>query len=160
MNDTLRISHRCDHIGILTNNARGLLNFYTKKMDFIHEKEEILSGSVFKKIFGFTMDCRFIRLSAGDFMLELFEPANGTACMRTAEMTGLNHFGYCVKNRRDYVNQLRKKNVDIIEVRRNSHTVYFVSDPDGNRIEIRDCVKRHTSRKKGGKNGAQKNKSW
>jgi len=140
VNGTARISHRCDHIGILTNNAGALLNFYTEKMDFIHEKEEILSSSVFEKIFGFAVDCRFIRLSAGDFMLELFEPARRSACMRTAEMTGLNHFGYCVKNRRDYVDRLRKKNVGIIEVKRDSHTVYFVSDPDGNRIEIRECA--------------------
>lgn len=141
MNNTSQISPQCDHIGILTNNARMLLSFYTEKMGLIHKKEEILSSSVFEKIFGFAVDCRFIRLTAGDFMLELFEPINAKASARTAKMTGLNHFGYCVENRLDYVNQLRKKNVDIIEVKRNSHTVYFVSDPDGNQIEIRESVK-------------------
>lgn len=157
MNDTSRWSHRCNHIGIFTNNARALLSFYTEKMDFIYKKEEILSSSVFEKIFGFAMDCRFIRLSAGNLMLELFEPVKAKARARNIKMTGLNHFGYCVKNRLDYVNRLRKKDVSIIEVRRNSHTVYFVSDPDGNRIEIRNCVKRRTSQK-GGQNGTRKNK--
>ncbi len=143
MNNTIQGSHRCDHIGILTNNARVLVDFYTEKMDFRNEKEETLNSSVFNKIFGFAVDCRFIKLSAGEFMLELFEPVKAKARARTTKMTGLNHFGYCVKNRRDYVNRLRKKNVDIIEVTRNSHTVYFVCDPDGNRIEIRECAKQH-----------------
>ncbi len=132
--------HHCDHIGILTNNAGLLLSFYTEKMDFTRTREELLDRSLVEQIFDFAADCRFIKLTAGNFMIELFEPLHAEARARTAAVAGLNHFGYCVKDRGDYINQLRMKNVDIIEVRRNSHTAYFVSDPDGNRIEIRQCV--------------------
>jgi catechol 2,3-dioxygenase-like lactoylglutathione lyase family enzyme len=140
MNTASSAPHGCDHIGILTNNAHTLITFYTEKLDFQREREEVLPRSIFEQIFGFATDCRFVRLSAGDFALELFEPLRAQARTRTAEVTGLNHFGYCVQNKQDYVDRLREKNVDIIEVKRSSHTVYFVCDPDGNRIEIREYV--------------------
>jgi catechol 2,3-dioxygenase-like lactoylglutathione lyase family enzyme len=132
--------NQCDHIGILTNNADALLRFYTEKLDFTKQTEEILSGKVFGEIFGFAVDCRFIRLSASYFIIELFEPIPAKAHPRAKETAGLNHFGYCVKNRCDYVSRLHERGVPVIEVKRNSHTVYFVSDPDGNRIEIRECI--------------------
>lgn len=152
--------HRCDHIGILTNDAQRLIRFYTKKLDFRKIKEDVLDASTFGIIFGFSVSTRFIKLSTDGLMLELFEPLKKKARSNTMNTTGLNHFGYCVKNRRDYVKRLQKKKVKIIEIKRNGHTVYFVSDPDGNRIEIRECVKQHTSRKKGGKHGPRQNKSW
>lgn len=141
MSNTSHRLHQCDHIGILTNNAHALQFFYTEKLNFTYEREEILNGSVFEHIFGVSMDCRFIRLTTGEFMIELFEPLDAKARPRTAEVAGLNHFGYCVKNREDFVNQLRTKDVNVIEVKRNGHIVYFVCDPDGNRIEIRECSK-------------------
>ena len=132
--------HRCDHIGILTNDAQKLIRFYTKKLDFKKIKEEILDAATFGRIFGFRTSTRFIRLSTGGLMLELFEPLKKKASSNTSSSTGLNHFGYCVKNRLNYVRRLQRKKVKIIEIERNGHTVYFVSDPDGNRIEIRESV--------------------
>ena len=127
--------HRCDHIGILTNDAQRLIRFYTDKLDFKKIKEDILDASTFGTLFGFRASSRFIRLSTDGLMLELFEPMEKKASPNTVSSTGLNHFGYCVKNRLNYVKRLRKKKVNIIEIERNAHKVYFVSDPDGNRIK-------------------------
>ena len=132
--------HICDHIGILTNDAQRLIRFYTHKLDFKKIKEDILDASTFGTLFGFRVSTRFIRLSTDGLMLELFEPLEKKASSNTVTSTGLNHFGYCVRNRLNYVKLLHKKKVNIIEIKRNGHTVYFVTDPDGNRIEIRECV--------------------
>ncbi len=138
--ETVRGIHRCDHIGILTNNAQRLGRFYLHKLDFKKIKEEVLDASTFNKIFGFSVRTRFIRMATDGLMLELFEPLGKKARANAVNNAGLNHFGYCVKNRLNYVKRLRKKRVKIIEIERNGHRVYFVSDPDGNRIEIRECV--------------------
>ncbi len=133
--------HKCDHIGLYTNNAKRLVNFYTKKLAFKKTKEEILDKSIFKEIFGISADCRFIRLVSDNIMLEIFEPINRSPYKNIKNSIGYNHWGYCVKDRKKFVQQLRKKRVKIIEIRRNDHIVYFVIDPDENRIEIRDCNK-------------------
>jgi len=43
-----------------------------------------------------------------------------------------------VGNREAFVQKMKEKGVAIIEVQRNDHLVYFIKDPDGNLIEIRD----------------------
>ncbi len=133
--------YQCDHIGLYTNNAEKLVNFYTKNLAFKKVKEERLGKSIFKKIFGIPVDCHFIRLASDNILLEIFEPTKGRASKKMKNSIGLNHWGYCVGNKKRFVQLLRRRRVKVIEIIRNGHEVYFVTDPDGNRIEIRDCRK-------------------
>ena len=71
-------------------------------------------------------------------MLELFEPLSTKVREAISRVSCLNHWGYCVENREDFVQNLREKDVPVIEIKRNGRTVYFVTDPDTNLIEIRD----------------------
>jgi catechol 2,3-dioxygenase-like lactoylglutathione lyase family enzyme len=134
-----KIIQACDHIGLYTNNSKKLEKFYLKILGFKKEKEEILPKSIFKLIFGIPTDCRFIRLYADNMKLEIFEPISTPAKKRVANIASINHWGFCVEDRKKFVQKLKIKKVKIIEVKRNGHTVYFVTDPDGNRIEIREC---------------------
>lgn len=134
-------NHRCDHIGIFTNNSRKLLNFYIKKLGFRKEKESILPKSIVKSIFDVSYACKFIRLVSGDMMIEIFEPTSPRMRKRIKNSIGYNHWGYCVDNRKKFVQKLKQKKVNVIEVKRNDHIVYFITDPDENRIEIREYKK-------------------
>jgi catechol 2,3-dioxygenase-like lactoylglutathione lyase family enzyme len=69
-----KISARCDHIAIFTNNAQRVLVFYVKIMGFRKEREEALPESIMKSIFGIASECRFITLAAGGARIELFQP--------------------------------------------------------------------------------------
>jgi catechol 2,3-dioxygenase-like lactoylglutathione lyase family enzyme len=129
----------CDHVGFFTKNAEKLTEFYTGVLGFVVKQDSVLPGSIVNAIFGLETDCRFIKLVKGNFMLELFESLSPKICEVISKATGLNHWGYCVDNREDFVKRLRTKGIPVIEIKRNGRSVYFMTDPDENRIEIRDC---------------------
>jgi len=133
--------HKCDHIGMFTNNSKRLVDFYTKNLGFKKGKTTILSKSIIKPLFGIPTDCKFIKLVSEDVMIEIFEPILIRGRKRINNIIGYNHWGYWVGDRIKFVQKLKRKKVRVIKVKRDSHSVYFITDPDGNRIEIRDCRK-------------------
>ena len=128
----------CDHIGLFTQNASELTAFYTGILGFELANDGILPRSIVESIFGLTDDCRFIKLSKNDFMIELFQPLSTELRKRIAGIVGINHWGYSVSDRTAFVEKMRKEGQQIVEVDRNGRSVYFLIDPDGNRIEIRE----------------------
>jgi catechol 2,3-dioxygenase-like lactoylglutathione lyase family enzyme len=134
-----KITQACDHIGLYTNNSKKMEKFYLKILGLKKEKEEILPKSIFKPIFGIPTDCKFIRLYTDNMKLEIFEPVSARARKKIKNIVSINHWGFCVENSKKFVQKLKIKKVKIIEVKKNEHTVYFLTDPDGNRIEIREC---------------------
>lgn len=146
----MKSNHGCDHIGLYTNNSKKLVNFYTKNLAFKKVKEDILERSIFEQIFGIAADCHFVRLVSGSVMLEIFQPTKRRARRVIRNSIGINHWGYCVGNREKFVRRLRNQRIPIIEIERKDHLVYFVADPDGNRIEIRECKEHKSSQKSGG----------
>ena len=133
--------HRCDHIGIFTNNSKRLVNFYVNKLGFKKGMVNKLPKSIMKPLFGISCDCKFIKLYSEGVMIEIFEPMLVRGRKRINNTIGYNHWGYCVGDRKKFVKKLRRKKVNIIEIKRNDHIIYFITDPDGNRIEIREDKK-------------------
>ena len=142
----MKIEPTCDHIGIFTSNAKRLVSFYKKKLDFKEQrKKEVLPKSLIKLIFGISSECNFIKLVPSSVkkekrpgvIVEIFEPTSKRFKKKTSDITGLNHWGYRVGDREKYCRKLKKKKIKVIEVKRGDHRAYFIKDPDGNRIEIR-----------------------
>ena len=134
--DTLR--QTCDHIGFFTKNMEAMTEFYTRVLGFQLGKESVLSRPLTHKIFGLADECRFVKLHRNGFVIEMFEPRSARLHKRMTSHVSMNHWGYCVVDRETFVKELRSRGIDVIEIKRNSNTVYFLIDPDGNRIEIRD----------------------
>ena len=128
----------CDHIGILTPDAEQLASFYTKVLGFERTAESALPKSVMGTIFGLNDECRFLKLHKNGFMIEIFQPLSFRLTERITAAIGINHWGYSVEDRVAFANELRRKGHHLIEVDRDGRSVYFLVDPDGNRIEIRD----------------------
>ena len=137
----VKIEKACDHIGLFTNDSKRLEDFYIKVLGFKKEKESILSKQIVKSIFGTCRDCKFIKLVSGNMMIEIFEPVSSRLRKKFNNIVGLNHWGYCVANKEKFIQKIRRKKANIIEVKRNGQSVYFVTDPDANRIEIREDKK-------------------
>ncbi|MFH2144878.1 MAG: VOC family protein [Candidatus Omnitrophota bacterium] len=135
MSDAKKI---CDHVGVLTNDAERLKNFYMKKLEFKFEKDMTLKKNLAKKIFNINSDLRFIRLYRSDFKLELFEPITTSLKHKKGVFGGFHHWGFFVNNRKKYCKKLKRKKIKIIEIKRGSDTAYFIEDPDRNLIEMRD----------------------
>jgi catechol 2,3-dioxygenase-like lactoylglutathione lyase family enzyme len=137
----------CDHVGLFTNDAARLVRFYCSSLGFSVEKEEILPASIMKAIFGLADSCRLVKLAGGGaagkdpsppLKVEIFQPLRVKLSRRRNGIVGFNHGSFSVDDRMRFVQGLRSGDVPLIEVRRNGHSVFFIKDPDGNRIEIRD----------------------
>ncbi len=129
---------RCDHVGVMTNNAEAMIEFYAVKLGFEMEKDEVLPASIAREIFGIASDLRFVRMVLGDLKIELFEPM--VVEEGTGEMVcgGYHHWGLLTEDREGVVARLKEDEVDVVEVRKkDGHVVYFARDPDGNLIEVR-----------------------
>jgi len=125
-----------DHIGLWTDNALRLINFYKKKLGFKVISSQRLPGNIVKKIFGFNTSCCFYRLQFEGLKLEIFEPHKKSVFKKTFT-SGIHHFGLVVENREDFITNASKQKIKIVKVKRDGHFVYFIKDPDGNMIEIR-----------------------
>ncbi|MEO0128106.1 MAG: VOC family protein [candidate division WOR-3 bacterium] len=129
----------CDHIGLFTNNADRLINFYKKILKFKLISSERLQTNVVKALFKIKSTACFYRLKSEDLLLEIFVPHSKKKTGKSIIRYGIHHFGMIVKNREEYIKNLRQKKVKIITLKRNGHKVYFIEDPDGNLIEIREA---------------------
>jgi catechol 2,3-dioxygenase-like lactoylglutathione lyase family enzyme len=129
----------CEHIGFFTMNAEAMKEFYIRVLGFELGNESTLPKSLVENIFGLADDCRFVKLYKGGFMVEIFEPLSSRLHIRMADHAGVNHWGFCVADRASFVENLRGDGLSVIEIDRNGRSVYFLTDPDGNRIEIREC---------------------
>jgi catechol 2,3-dioxygenase-like lactoylglutathione lyase family enzyme len=131
----------CDHIGFFTMDAKSMKQFYIHVLGFESGSENVLPAALVNEIFGIHTDCRFIKLHKDGFMVELFEPLSQEYETNMTKAFGMNHWGFCVSDRAAFVEKLRRQGLTVIEIKRNGRPVYFLVDPDGNRIEIRDYPK-------------------
>ena len=131
------MSATCDHIGIFTRNAQRLESFYVTVLGFKREKKDVLPASLMKALFGVNSGCTLTRLASRNVKLELFQPTSVRPGRRLNTAQGYNHWGYHVGDREKLIRKLSRRGVNVIEAKRGDHTVYFLRDPDGNRIELR-----------------------
>ncbi len=129
-----------DHIGLWTDNAFSLIKFYKNKLGFKLMSSQRLTKDIVKKIFGLNTTCCFYRLQSEGMMLELFEPHKKFSAKKQKIFSGINHFGLVVEDRETFIKNVFKQKIKILKIRRDGHSVYFIKDPDGNMIEIRQKI--------------------
>ena len=123
--------------------AQTMKDFYTSILGFTSGRESVLPAAIVDSIFGIAVDCRFIKLHKEGFILEIFEPISREFQRRSPDHVGMNHWGYCVADRNGLIEGLREKRIPLIEMQRNGRSTYFLVDPDGNRIELRECTQQN-----------------
>lgn len=110
-----------------------------QKLGFTKEKEEKLSRSLMQSVFGVASEGKFTRLVSGDMRMEIFGLIGGHLQKKDNRTIGYNHWSACVTDKKKFLSGLKRKGVKIISIKRNDHLVSFVKDPDGNRIEVKEC---------------------
>ena len=139
---TGRGSGQCDHLGLFTNDADRLVRFYCRHFGFVVEGDDLLPSSLVRKIFGVPGACRFVKLSPekgspASLRIEVFQPLGEKLGRRRNGSVGCNHWGMSVGDRAAFARSLARRKVPVIEIVREGRQIYFVRDPDGNRIELR-----------------------
>lgn len=132
-----------NHIGIFTGHHKRLLDFYRSALGFKKEYQTILPGEVMYPIFGIPHECHMVKLIGGGIALEIFWLDDYKLKSAGRWMSGYNHFGLEVKGRDRFIKRLKTRfKAKIIKADRGGHFVYFIRDPDGNLIEVKEALKK------------------
>lgn len=128
----------CHHIGVFAQDAQKLKRFYVNQLDFKPDAEKEVDAKIINRIFGVNSGCRLIRLKLDKIYLELFSLHDFKLKRPSAQTAGYNHWALTVEDRAAFCAKMKQRRVRVIEVARAGHHTYFLVDPEGNRIEIRD----------------------
>ena len=128
----------CQHVGIFVDNLERVGRFYSALLGFVQKKEMTLDAKTMQGLFGVRRRARVRYLERYGFGVELicFEKARVRA--RKKRTAGLDHWTLLVQDKDRFCVQLKKRKVPVIKVARPLGFVYFIKDPEGNLIEVKN----------------------
>jgi catechol 2,3-dioxygenase-like lactoylglutathione lyase family enzyme len=127
------------HVGIWVRNLDRSGRFYQQVMGFQKQYGYRIPPQLVRRIFGPETGCRVEVYHRDEVNLELFQPDQKISHHHPQPPSpAINHFGLKVGDKRAFCREAAGKGAQIIEVEREDHSVYFVRDPDGILIEIKD----------------------
>jgi catechol 2,3-dioxygenase-like lactoylglutathione lyase family enzyme len=119
--------------------AGDLIRFYVDDLGFTEGESRLLSRDLMEAIFALPAECRMTKLHRENLTLEVFSPQGfETEAERFPHASGFNHFALGTGDKQRFCRDLEAKGVPVITCAYKDRFVYFVVDPDGNRIEIFD----------------------
>jgi catechol 2,3-dioxygenase-like lactoylglutathione lyase family enzyme len=124
------------HLGLISNHPEDMIRFYSEKLGFIEGESRTIPRELVQSLFGIPVECRMTKLHRGEITLEVFSPPGLELVPCSDRQAGYNHFGLWVDDRRQFCRKLAERGVEVIEAPYKDRFVFFVKDPDGNRIEI------------------------
>jgi catechol 2,3-dioxygenase-like lactoylglutathione lyase family enzyme len=126
----------CHHFGILSKNPEKLKKFYTESLEFEEGETRLLPVDLVDQIFSISSPCYLTKLKRGSVLLEIFSLTDLQTHEREWTTVGYNHWGMGVEDKERFVQDLKQKNVPVMEIEHSGRMIYFVKDPEGNLIEI------------------------
>lgn len=127
------------HIGLLSYRAEDLIRFYVDRLGFTEGASRSLSRDLMEAIFSIPGECRMTKLHRENLTLEVFSPLGfEPESEASAYVPGFNHFALSTGDKQRFCRDLEAQGIPVITCAYQDRFVYFVVDPDGNRIEIFD----------------------
>jgi catechol 2,3-dioxygenase-like lactoylglutathione lyase family enzyme len=127
------------HLGIWVRDLGRSGEFYDRILGFEKKYDYHLPAELVRTIFGRPVDCRVEVHQRQAVSVELFQPGTPTANGPDEPLTaGINHFSLKVDDTLSFCRRAREKGAEVLEVPRRDHSVFFLKDPDGILIEIKD----------------------
>jgi catechol 2,3-dioxygenase-like lactoylglutathione lyase family enzyme len=127
------------HIGMWVQDLSRSGRFYSRVMGFEKQYDYRAQADIMEQIFGHHADCRVEVYQRDEVRLELFQPEVAmTSPTGTQILPAINHFSLKVSDKETFCRQAREKGASIVEVDRGGRMIYFIRDPNGILIEIKD----------------------
>lgn len=126
----------CHHLGIFTNDPQSLVKFYKEKLGFEEGKTKLVARDLMDQIFGIPSPCTLTKLNLGQSVLEIISPQDLNLKSRESDFSGYNHWALEVVDKEKFCQELRQKDVTVLEVKREGRKIFFIKDPEANLIEI------------------------
>jgi catechol 2,3-dioxygenase-like lactoylglutathione lyase family enzyme len=130
------MSSSCHHLGILARNPEKLTEFYVKSLGFEEGETRLLPAELVNRIFRIPSPCYLTKLRRDSAILEIFSLTDLQASERGVNTAGYNHWGLGVEDKERFVQDLKHKGTPVMEIEHSGRMIYFVTDPEGNLIEI------------------------
>ena len=124
------------HLGLFSRNASILIRFYTEKLGFREGESRTVARNLMEDIFGLAEESRMTKLVRDDLTLEIFSLPDVAPASQAECRIGFNHFGLWVEDKEAFCRTAEEHGATVIKSAYRDRFIYFIRDPDGNRIEI------------------------
>lgn len=119
------------HIGTWVPDVGVAAEFYWNVLGLKKEREYEVPADIMKAIFGTEEPC-MVQVYGGERVrVEIFDAAGQAK-------SGINHFSLSVGDAREFCLRAKARRAEVFEVWRGDHPVYFIKDPHGVLVEIKD----------------------
>jgi catechol 2,3-dioxygenase-like lactoylglutathione lyase family enzyme len=127
------------HLGLWVQDLARSGRFYDGILGFDKRYDYQIPAELMKTIFGRPINCRVEMHQREEVRLELFQPDVPVSTELCEPLpAAINHFSLKVDDKVSFCHQAREKGATVIEVPRQDHIIFFLKDPDGLLIEIKD----------------------
>lgn len=135
------------HLGIFVRDFKPVLEFYQKVLGF----KRLYSFSVrprnIEELFAINSKARAWVLEAGNVRIEFIKLAHQSKHIRTRSLSGLHHMSIKLRHPAMIIERARKFGSKITQTYRRDHMTYFITDPEGNAIEVSESRVENTNRR-------------
>ena len=127
------------HLGLWVKDLARSDQFYHQIMGFDKQYDYRIPSEIMSRIFGREVACQVAVYRRDEVALELFQPdGKMTDPDQVSLSSGINHFSLKVPDKRVFCQEVKEKGAQLIEVPRGDGCIYFIQDPDGILIEIKE----------------------
>ena len=127
------------HIGLWVKDLDRSGRFYHDIMGFERQYRYRAPAELIGGIFRRPVGCQVEVYQRDEVRLELFQPDKEMADSDGCPLSpGINHFSLAVPDKIVFCRDAQDKGAELIEVDRGDHKAYFIRDPDGILIEMKD----------------------
>ena len=125
------------HVGITCSDIKKSEKFYAENFGLEKVREMDVPAEMIKKIFGIESSAKIIYLKAQDSIVELFDFLEARDIK--SSLGSISHIALSVGNRKEIYENLKSKGAETILIDKgDGKYTYFVKDPDGVLIELKE----------------------
>jgi catechol 2,3-dioxygenase-like lactoylglutathione lyase family enzyme len=133
---------KLDHVALNVSDMETSLDFYTNFLGLKIKREFELSETESRDLFNVASQAHAVQLLMEEGMLELFEFKRGTETAKqftSPLMNGLFHYALQIGKPIDaFIKRAKEREVPVFSIVRGGKTIYFIQDPDGVFIEVKE----------------------
>lgn len=127
---------RLQHIGITCSNLRKSEKFYIEHFDLENVHEMDVAAETIKKIFGINSKAKLVFLKGENSIVELFDFPEAKI---KPSMGSITHLALSVENPKEIFEKMKAKGIENIMIDKgNNQYAYFIKDPDGVLVELKN----------------------
>ena len=132
---------KLDHIALIVSDMETSRDFYIRFLGLTVKREFELSEEESQNLFQVASPAKAVQLLMEGGMVELFEFKKGIELKPSSSPLTNGLFHYALQLGRPieaFISQARNEGIPVYSIVRGGKTIYFIQDPDGAFIEVKE----------------------